>query len=97
MYNILSLTLGLAAWGLGIAAICKKGCPWCLLFSLMACGASLAGQLLEIRRLVGINDWTALMDTLDAVVFAAGVLLMVTAVLNLAAVLRGQRHRKNTI
>lgn len=97
MYNILSLTLGLAAWGLGIAAICKNGCPWCILFSLTACGASLAGQLLEVRRRVALSDWTALMDTLDAVVFAAGVLLMVTTVLNLAAVLRGQRRRNNTV
>lgn len=96
MYNILSLTLGLAAWGLGIAAICKKGCPWCVFFSLTACGTSLAGQLLEVRRRVVLSDWSALMDTMDAVVFAAGALLMVTAVLNLAAMLRGKHHRSNT-
>jgi len=88
MYNFLSLALGLAAWGFGIAAICKRGCPWWILLSLTACGASLMNQLLEVRRRVDLGDWSALLDTMDTVVFAAGVLLAVTAALNLAAALR---------
>lgn len=91
MYNLLSFALGLAAWGFGIAAIRKKGCPWRMLLSQTACGGALMGQLLEVRRRVDLGDWSALLDTMGAVVFAAGVLLAVTAALNLAAVLRRKK------
>lgn len=94
MYNVLSFALGLLALGLGIAAICKNGCRWYVLFSLTACGVSLAGQLLEVQRRVALSDWTALMDTMDAVVHDAVLLLAITTALNLAAVLGGHLHGK---
>lgn len=94
MYNALSFALGLLALGLGIAAICKNGCLWYVLFSLTACSVSLAGQLLEVQRRVALSDWTALMDTIDAVVHDAVLLLAITTALNLAAVLGGHLHGK---
>jgi cytochrome c oxidase subunit 4 len=49
-----------------------------------ACALSLVLQIFEIRATVMINDWTALMDTIDAIAFAAAVLLAVTLLLNAA-------------
>ena len=52
-----------------------------------ACGGALLLQLEEVRRRVVLRDWSALMDTTDAVVHAAVVLLAVTVLLDLLAVL----------
>jgi len=38
--------------------------------------------MIYTKHLVDINDWSALMDTQGAVVFAASVLLVITIVLN---------------
>lgn len=88
MYNILSFGLGIGAWALGIAAICSSKHPWFCVGSLSACGLSLLLQLMEVLRRVNLQDWTALMDTMDAVVTAAKILLTVTLALNIAACLR---------
>lgn len=88
MYNILSLVLGLLAWGLGIAAICKQGCPRCMFTSFTACGASLVLQFREIAWRVSIHDFSAIEDTIFALADAAGFLLLTTAALNGIALLR---------
>ena len=88
MNNLLSLLLGLAAWGFGLAAVVKPGLRWLSPVSWTACGAALLFQLLEIHRRVELSDWSALLDTMDAVLLAAGVLLAVTILLNLTAFLR---------
>ena len=58
-----------------------------------ACGAALLCQLVYISHLVRIRDWSSLLDTADAVVFAAAVLVAVTALLDLLALLL---HRELT-
>lgn len=89
MYNLLSLALGLLAWGMGIAAICKKGCPWCVFGSMASCGVSLVLQFYDIARLADIPDFAAIQDTGHALAGAAALLLAVTITLNAAALLRG--------
>jgi len=90
MHNLLSFLLGLAAWGFGLAAALKPAGRWLSHASFLACGISLVLQLAEVRRRVGLQDWAALLDTMDAVLPAAGILLAVTAGLNLTAWLRGK-------
>lgn len=88
MLNLLSLLLGLVSLGLGAAAIAKPGLRWLSLASLASCGVALFSQLLEVNRRVGLKDWSALLDTMDAVITAAIILLTVTTVLNLTALSR---------
>lgn len=92
MYNILSFSLGLFAWGMGIAAICGKGCLWCIFASLTACGTSLVLQFYEIARRVSISDFSAIEDTIFALADVAALLLIITVSLNGIALLR--MHRK---
>lgn len=88
MYNILSILLGLMALGFATHSFQAKFCPVCCTLSFSFCCGALVCQLLEVRRRVQISDWSALMDTMDAVVFAAAALLAVTLVLNLLALFR---------
>lgn len=87
MYHLMSLLQGLLSWGMGTAAIFRKG-RFLIPASLLFCSISLLLQLFQVRQLVQIGDWSALMDTMDAVALAATVLLIVTAALNIAALLR---------
>lgn len=52
------------------------------------CSIALVLQVLEIGRLVDINDLSAVMDTIRAVGIAAVTLVVVTVVLNVIAVCR---------
>lgn len=90
MLNLCSLLLGLVSWGTGAAAMAKPGLRWLSAASFVTCGAALFVQLLEVNRLVEIGDWSALMDTIDAVAAAALILLAVTTALNLIALFRGK-------
>lgn len=91
MYNILSLTLGILSWGLGIAAVCQKSRFLYCFGSLALCGTALVLQLLEISRRARISDFSAIQDTASAISFAAVVLLTVTILLNGIAMLRNCR------
>ena len=88
LYNLLSILLGLAAFGFAIHSIQVRFCPTCCILSFACCGGALVCQFLEIRRRVQISDWSALMDTMDAVVFAAFILLAVTLLLNFVSLFR---------
>lgn len=92
VYSILSLGFGFLAWGLGIAAICKKGCPWCVFGSFTMCGISLVLQFYEISWRVTISDFAAIEDTIFVLADVAAFLLMVTVVLNGIALLRGRNR-----
>ena len=92
MYSILSLGLGLLAWGFGVAAILKKGKPWLIFSSFTACGLSLTIQFFEIRCQVYDGDWSWFLDVMPTLANVAAVLLIVTVALNAAALWRGKGH-----
>lgn len=86
------LTLGLAAWVLGLAALFlerKKGDArrMCGLGSLACCAASLCTVVFDLAYLADIGDVSAFLDTANAFRLAAGVLLAVTLALNTAALI----------
>ena len=86
MYNVGSLALGLAAWLIPLFAIGKSDrFALCCIGSLSCCSVSLLLQLLEIKRRVDRSDWSALLDTSDAVILAAVVLICGVIVTNLVA------------
>ena len=92
-FNLGSLILGLAAWVLPFLAIRKKDrFGLCCLGSFGCCILSLLLQLFEVKNRVNIEDWSALMDTMRAVVLAAVVMIVVMLVCNLFALLRAA-HR----
>ncbi len=88
LLNLGSLILGLVAWLLPVVNLMhskKHGNRnWAVfsMMSLMACAISLSFQITYNNHLVKIEDWSALMDTSDAVASAASILLSVTILLN---------------
>lgn len=93
MLNIGSLILGLAAWVLPFLAIGKKDrFGLCCLSSFGCCILSLLLQLFEVKNRVNLADWSALMDTMHAVVLAAVVMIVVMVACNLIALLRTARR-----
>lgn len=84
MLHLLSLALGFLSWGLGLAAVIRRS-RVVSFGSFTLCAGALVLQLLELRRLIRLGDWSALMDTINAVIFAAAVLMAVTTALNAIA------------
>lgn len=88
LLNLGSLVLGLIAWilpGVSLMQYKNKNHKNWIVFSVIsisACAISLCFQILYNYQLVRIEDWSALMDTMGAVVLAASVLLIVTIILN---------------
>ncbi len=88
-YMLASLGLGLFAWILALVAIYRRHFGAFNWFSLSACGLSLLFQLMEIDHLAnGLEDFSAIMDTIHAVTLAGWVLLGITMVLNGIALIR---------
>lgn len=87
--NIGSLMLGLIAWILPILNLTfykrQDHHNWVayIILSISACAMSLCFQLFYSYHLVKIADWSALMDTIGAVVQVAAVLVIVTIILNI--------------
>ncbi len=94
LYSLLSLGLGFLSWGLGAAAVVKKGGPWLVFSSMGACCGALLVQLLEVRNRAERMDASAIYDTIGAVVFAAVTLITVTVVLNIIALVRGRKKTR---
>lgn len=88
--NAGALILGLTAWGLGAAALRRKGGrgPLYGVGSFAACSASLCLELYYQAHLAAIEDVSAFLDTADAAAMCAGVLLAVTLMLNVLALMR---------
>lgn len=85
-FNTASLLLGLAAWALPISTIITR--RYRVAYpstSFGLCALSLLLQLMQVQVRVIRQDWSALMDTQYAVVFAGIVLLLVNLVANIAA------------
>lgn len=92
------LGLGVAAWGLGLAALFlrrREAALLCGLGSLACCAASLCAVVFELAHYADIEDVSAFLDTANAFRLAAGVLLAGTLVLNAAALLLRLRRRDN--
>lgn len=88
-FNLGSLILGLAAWGLPLLAIGKKDrFGICCIGSFGCCILSLLLQLFEVKNRVNLEDWSALMDTIHAVTLAAVVMIVVMVACNLIVLLR---------
>lgn len=90
VFSVMELTLGLglAAWGLGLAALLLRGKESALLYcvgSLACCAASLCAVVFELARYADIEDISAFLDTANAFRLAAGVLLAGTLALNALA------------
>ncbi len=88
LLNLGSLLLGLIAWILPVVNLMRykkhdhKNWVVLSIMSISACAISLCFQIFYNNHLVKIEDWSALMDTTDAVVFVSSVLLIVTILLN---------------
>lgn len=85
--NLGSLALGLISWLVPISVLWqgkKKGLDF-LLISFTSCVGALILQILEIRNRVHLEDWTAIMDTIDILPWIATILVVITAILNLFA------------
>jgi len=88
LLNLGSLVLGLIAWTLPVVNLLRsknhnyKNWVVLSLMSISACAISLCFQIFYNYHLVKIEDWSALMDTMYAVAFAATVLLIGTIILN---------------
>lgn len=96
-WSVLELGFGLAAWGLGVAAVRLRGrqglARLCGLGSLACCAVSLCTVVFTLARYADIEDVSAFLDTANAFRLAAGVLLAGTLALNAAALfLRPQRR-----
>ncbi len=91
-----SLTFGVFAWFialLGVLNIIRK--PTVTLFFSFTLGfASVASELIDIMRRVRAEDVSAIMDTAKAMVLGLGVMMMVTVILNLAAIIAYAIRRK---
>ena len=88
MYNVVSIILGICAWlfaGFAIAASRTATAHKNTLISFSLCVISIVFQLLEINRRVLLGDFSAIKDTIQAVIIASVVLVVVTVVLNIIA------------
>jgi cytochrome c oxidase subunit 4 len=86
--NLGSFVLGLIAWILPVVNLMRykknEHKNWVVfsIISISSCAISLCLQIFYNYHLVKTEDWTALMDITDAVVFAATFLLIITIILN---------------
>ena len=88
LLNLGSLVLGLIAWIIPIVNLMRdkqqKNQNWVALsvISISACSISLCFQIFYAYHKVTVEDWSALMDTMYAVVFASAILVIITIILN---------------
>ena len=91
-----SLALGLLSWVLALISMRKRRFGPLNLFSGGACSLSLLLQLVEIRVLSHDTqpDFSAITDSIHAVVVAGAVLVVVALVLNYIAMALAGRDRR---
>ena len=95
-YNTASFVLGLGAWGLGIAAFSGIKLRWATSGSLGLCACALLFQIFEVEHRVSIRDFSAIEDTIGAVMVCAGILVVVTLLLNGIALWRTRAPTKTS-
>lgn len=89
--NIAGLVLGIAAWILACSAILSKKSYVSHRFSVCSfglCAFSLLLQLFEVSNRVNAGDFSAIADTIRAVIIAALVLVGITIILNAVALIK---------
>lgn len=94
IFNIGSLILGIGAWTFACMAIMSKkaNTPHRLsVASFSMCVTALVFQLFEINNRVNIGDFSAIEDTIRAVIMASVVLVVITIVLNVIALLKSKK------
>ncbi len=91
------LILGLAAWGLGLAALLmsrkQDAAQRCGMGSFACCAASLCTVVFGLAHYADIEDISAFLDTANAFWLCSGVLLAGTLVLNVLALIRHAQKR----
>jgi cytochrome c oxidase subunit 4 len=93
-FNVGSLILGLSAWILPIINLIKQNKAehrnWIilLLISMSSCAISVLFQIVYQNHLTKIEDWSAIMDTIWAVMFVSTVLIVTTIILNLITIIK---------
>lgn len=96
--NVGSFILGLLSWAIPVVAMRQKrwahnDAGFCLV-SFAACALALIMQIFEMSHRAHIGDWSAILDTIDAVGFAAVTLAAVAIFLN-ALALKRRKHRQD--
>ena len=95
MLNIGSLAFGVFAWIFAVLAITTPKTVTShrnTVTSFSLCAISLVLQLFEINRRVLLGDYTAIEDTMRAVLIASSVLVSVTIILNLVALVKAKKR-----
>ena len=94
-----SLILGLISWIIPIVAISQyrkiKNAISFSIISFSTCALSLVFQIFEIRHRVRIEDWSALLDTIDALSWVVVVLAAMTIALNVVILNIYKKRNRN--
>lgn len=85
-----SLFLGLGAWGLGIAALNGRSPGRTAAGSFCLCACALLLQIAEVAHRVEVRDFSAVEDTIGAILVASVILVAVTVILNGLALWRAR-------
>ena len=96
MFNMVSIILGICAWlfaGFAIATSRTATAHKNTLISFSLCVISILFQLFEINRRVLLGDFSAIEDTIQAVIIASVVLIAVTVILNVIALKSSRTER----
>lgn len=90
MFNLGSIVLGLWAWIIPSIVLIKRNKfnKFYSILSFVLCICALLCQFLEINRLVKIEDFSAIADTIGAIVQGAIIFTVVTIILNVAAAIK---------
>lgn len=91
-----SILLGLIALAVPAAALfgrSKKNAGTLAIFSFTACSLALFFQLMELAQLTEKGDVSALMDTINARVLAAGALILLTVGMNAVSVYMANKKK----
>lgn len=89
LLGLVSVLLGLIAWAFPVVNLTRRkkseNKSWIAfsLASVSACAITMFMQIVFQNNRVSIEDWSALADTSNALVFVSSVLLIITLVLNL--------------
>ena len=91
-YMISSLVLGILAWILAIISVLHRRFGALNLISVSACALSLLLKLMNVDHLAyELDDFSAIMDTIPAVVLAAWLMLSISILLNGAAFMKSRK------